>query len=246
MSTITGVEFRPLAIPATMQDDGADDFAAMVVVRNAIYREISGHGDHDVAADELLPHYQPDEDEIRLSWLILADGSPVGRIGLDLPVEGESRVAYMLVELLRRVHRRGIGSAAYALVEDIARSHGRTVIQSWAEHPDIAGPRLEAPTGFGSVPADEPATRFYLHHGFTLEQIERNSALNLHAPFDEIERLLEVARAASTDYRVVSWEAPTPPDFVEGYGWMKSRMVTDAPAAALEFDEEEWDAARVA
>jgi len=44
----------------------------------------------------------------------------------------------------------------------------------------------------------------------------------------------------------VSWFAPTPPEFVDGYAWMKSRMVTDAPAAGLEFDEEVWDAARVA
>ena len=44
----------------------------------------------------------------------------------------------------------------------------------------------------------------------------------------------------------MQWFAPTPPEFVDGYAWMKSRMVTDAPAAALEFDEETWDAARIA
>ena len=36
------------------------------------------------------------------------------------------------------------------------------------------------------------------------------------------------------------------PEYVDGYAWMKSRMVTDAPSAGLEFDEETWDAARIA
>jgi hypothetical protein len=119
------------------------------------------------------------------------------------------------------------------------------VLQSWAEHPDAPGPRLSAPTGFGSIPEDH-AARFYLRHGYTLEQIERNSAFDLRGSFAQVERLLREATAASAGYRVVQWYAPTPPEFVEGYAWMKSRMVTDAPAAGLEFDEETWDAARIA
>ena len=54
------------------------------------------------------------------------------------------------------------------------------------------------------------------------------------------------AQTAAADYRVVQWFAPTPPEYVDGYAWMKSRMVTDAPSAGLEFDEETWDAARIA
>ena len=76
--------------------------------------------------------------------------------------------------------------------------------------------------------------------------MERNSAFDLTGSWDEVERLLAEATAASPDYRVVQWSAPTPAEYVDGYGWMKSRMVTDAPAAGMEFDEEVWDAARVA
>ena len=141
---------------------------------------------------------------------------------------------------------RGVGSAAYDLVERTARENGRTVLQSWAEHPDAPGPRLAAPTGFGTIPEDH-AARFYVRHGYTLEQIERNSAFDLRGPFDGVEasagRGDRSIRAATG---VVQWFAPTPAEFVDGYAWMKSRMVTDAPAAGLEFDEETWDAARIA
>ena len=119
------------------------------------------------------------------------------------------------------------------------------MLQAWAEHPAAPGPRLAPPTGFGEIPEDH-AARFFQHHGYSLEQVERNSAFDLTGSFDDVERLLAEAEAASAGYRVVQWFAPTPPEFVDGYAWMKSRMVTDAPAADLEFDEETWDAARIA
>lgn len=245
-TTLDTIEFRPLVIPDTLDAEDAADFLAMTDIRNAVYRHVAGHDDHRMSADELLPHYRPEPYEIRMSWLVLDDGRPVGRVGLDLPIETESRVAYTLIELLPDVWGRGIGTRALELVEGVAREHGRTVLQSWAEHPDRPGPRLEPPTGFGSIPADDPAARFYVRHGFALEQIERNSAFDLRAPFTELDRLLDEAEKASEGYRVVSWQAPTPPEFAAGYAWMKSRMVTDAPSAAIEFDEEVWDAERVA
>lgn len=244
-TTLTGVEFRPLTIPASVDSPDAADFIAMVDARNRIYREISGHGDEAMTAAELLPHYQPDPDEIRLVWVVVVDGEIVGRIGVDIPVHDGSKVAFWLIELLQKAQRRGIGSAAYELVEQAARQHDRTVLQSWAEHPQADGPRLEPPTGFGSIPLDS-AARFYLRHGYSLEQIERNSVFDMRASFAEVEQLLADAQRASTGYRVVQWSPPTPPEYAEGYAWMKSRMNTDAPAAAMEFDEEAWDAERVA
>lgn len=246
MTTLpAGVEIRPLTIPASLDSPDAADFAEMVRVRNRTYREVSGHDDRRIAADELLPVYQPDERERRLMWTVRLDGTMVGRVGVDLPLEGDSPVAFWFIELVRDVWGRGIGSAAHQLVERIARDHGRSVLQSWAEHPDAPGGRLTAPTGFGSIPVDH-AARFYRRHGYTLEQIERSSAFDLQGSFDQVKRLLAQATAASPGYRVVQWFAPTPPEFVDGYAWMKSRMSTDAPAAGLQFDEETWDAARVA
>lgn len=240
-----GTLLRPLTIPASVTAPDAADFVEMVAVRNRVYAEISGHDDNRISADELLPTYQPDEYQRRLMWVIVDDDRIVGRAGIDLPLEPGSNVAFWLVELLHDVWGRGIGTAAYNLIESVARQNGRTVLQSWAEHPDAAGDRLASPTGFGGIPLDHVA-RFYLRHGFTLEQVERNSAFDLLQPIDRVEKLLAAAAEAARDYRLVQWFAPTPPEYVDGYAWMKSRMITDAPAAALEFDEETWDAARVA
>jgi len=243
--TLTSVELRPLAIPDSIDAPDAGDYLEMVRVRNAVYREISGHDDHAIAPDELLPHLPSSPDTERSMWIVLDHGRVVGRIGLDFPLEDGSAVAFWLIELLREAWGQGIGAAAYDLVERTARDHGRTVLQSWAEHPAATGPHLTAPTGFGSIPHDH-AARFYLRHGYALEQIERNSAFDLQGSFEVVERLLADARAAASGYRIVQWSPPTPDAYARSYGWMKSRMITDAPAAGLDFDEEDWDAERVA
>ncbi len=247
MTTITGldVEFRPLTIPADMNAADATDFAEMTRVRNEVYQEIAGHDDDSYTAAELLPHYQPDPDETRLLWAVVVDGRFVGRVGVDIPHEEGSRSAYWLIELLRSHHGKGLGTAAYELVEKTVREHGRTVLQSWAQHTEAPGPRLEPPTGFGTIPADR-AARFYLANGYTLEQIERRSELDLHESAPTVAQLLAQAESAASGYRVVQWTAPTPQEYVAGYAWMKSRMSTDAPSAGLEFDEENWDAERIA
>jgi len=230
-TTLTGVEIRPLTIPASLDEADAGEFVEMVAVRNQVYREIAGHDDHAMPAAELLPHFGPDPYQKRYFWVVVADGRIVGRAGVDLPLHDGSRTAYWQIELLAEVHGHGIGSQAYELVERTAAENGRTVLQSWAQHREAPGERLVPPTGHGSIPADDKAVRFYRRHGYTLEQIERCSILDLQAPLDAVEQLLAAARAASDGYRVVTWFAPTPAEHADGYAWLKSRMATDAPAS---------------
>ncbi|MXS73611.1 N-acetyltransferase [Microbacterium sp. CSI-V] len=246
MSTLpAGLELRPLRIPASIDSPDAADFREMSRVRNLVYREIAGHDDHAMPADELLPVYRPTAAQIRLAWIALWDGEVVGRVGLDLPQEDGARTGFWLIELRRGAWGRGIGRAAHDLIERTAREHGRTILQSWAEHPATDGPHLDAPTGFGRIPLDR-AAQFYLDAGYTLEQIVRQSRLDLAGAEPHLRALLTEAEAAASGYRVIQWTLPTPPEFVDAFAYMKSRMITDAPAAGLDYDEEIWDAARVA
>jgi len=239
-----GLELRPLHIPSSLDAPDAADFREMVRLRNLIYAEISGHEDSSMPADELLPLYQPKPEMKRFSWIVVFHGDVVGRVGLDLPQEDGARTGFWLIELRRSAWGHGIGRAAFAEIKRIARAEGRTVLQAWAEHPAADGPRLAAPTGFGSIPEDH-AARFLTASGCTLEQIVRVSRLELDGSRPHLEALLAEAETVAAGYRVVQWTLPTPDEFVESFAWMKSRMVTDAPSADLEFDEEVWDAARV-
>ncbi|MEA4945414.1 MAG: GNAT family N-acetyltransferase [Propionicimonas sp.] len=246
ITTSSRIALRPLIVPATLDDADASDFLAMVDVRNRILREVSGHDDHYLAPAAVLAFHQPNPYQESLWWVVEVDQKVVGRAGVDLPLETGSRIAFCQVELLREVQGRGIGSQAQQLVERTAREHGRTVLQSWVEHHDGPGEQLVPPTGFGSIPADDRAARFARKHGYALEQIERCSILDLSAGTGRLEALLAQATPASADYRLVSWQLPTPPEYVDGYAWMLSRMSTDAPAGGMEWDEEIWDAERLA
>ncbi|WP_431795534.1 N-acetyltransferase family protein [Microbacterium enclense] len=245
MTTLpAGLELRPLPLPASIDAPDAHDFREMARMRDLVYAEIAGHDDHAMPADELLALYRPIAAQLRLLWIAVLDGEVVGRVGLDLPQEAGARTGLWLIELRRSAWGRGIGRAAHELIERTAREHGRTILQSWAEHPAAEGPRLEAPTGFGSIPLDR-AARFYLDAGYTLEQIVRQSRLDLADSEPHLRTLLTGAESAATGYRVIQWTLPTPPEFVDAFAYMKSRMITDAPAAGLDYDEEIWDAARV-
>lgn len=245
MTTLpAGLELRPLHIPSSIDDADAADFREMVRLRNLVYAEISGHDDSAMPADELLPLYQPQPDMKRFAWITVFHGDVVGRVGLDFPQEEGARTGFWLIELRRSAWGHGIGRAAFAEIERVAREQGRSVLQTWAEHPAAEGPHLAAPTGFGSIPEDH-AARFLAASGCTLEQIVRVSALPLAGARPHLETLLAEAEAAASGYRIVQWTLPTPDEFVDAFAWMKSRMVTDAPSADLEFDEEVWDAARL-
>ncbi len=244
MNTPPVAVFRPLTIPHSIDDADAADFIEMVRVRNIVYREINSSADDDMTPAGLLPHYQPSEHERRYSWIVTLNDECVGRIGIDFPLEAGSRVGYWLIELLEDVWGQGIGTAAHELIAETCRAEQRTVLQSWATRPDQPGEQLQSPTGFGSVPFDHVA-RFYLGLGYTLEQVERMSEYDLTGPSDHLIELQSDAVTHSGDYRVLQWETPTAPEYLDGYARMKERMSTDAPAANMEFDEEVWDAARI-
>ncbi|MBT2485692.1 MULTISPECIES: GNAT family N-acetyltransferase [unclassified Microbacterium] len=236
---------HPLVLPARADAADAGEFRELARVRNVVYREVTGRAEQDLTPEALLPLLRSRKERTTYVWAVRLGGDIVGRAVVDVPNEEGSRVVIASVELRPSVWGRGIGSAVLPHLEAVARRHGRSVMQNWTEQPPSAGPRLEAPTGFGSVPEDHVA-RFLRRHGFHLEQVARVSHLELSAAtLRRTGRLLAQAKAESRDYRVVQWRVPTPQDRAAGYAWLKSRMSTDAPSAGLETDEEAWDVARL-
>lgn len=243
--TTHNATIRLIEIPATLADANAQDFIDMVRVRNEVYRELTGHSDDAISAEELLPHFQPNEYTKRYMHIVELDGEVVGRVGINISLESAAHTAEVFVELLQRVWGLGIGRDAHAIAEQIVRDNGRTIIQAWATHLEDDGvERLSSPTGFGTVPRDH-AARFLLAQGYTLGQVERRSVLPLTEPITLLADVEADALAHSGDYEVVTWIHPTPDDLIDGYAVVKARMSTDPPSGDLTFDEETWDADRV-
>ncbi|WP_309064451.1 GNAT family N-acetyltransferase [Microbacterium sp.] len=243
-----GATLHPLELPARADAGTSPLIREYAAVRNATILESTGRDDDALTAEELLPTLYTTPDQERRQWYVELDGRIVGCCALDILKDDGGRMALAIVALLDEVAGRGIGSAAYAHVERIARDAGVRSLLHWSEHHDDGPGRtpLASPTGFGTVPADRSA-RFLAANGYRLEQVERASALVwTDGTAAHLSALRDEAARHATEYRVVQWTLPTPSEWVEGYAWMKSRMSTDVPDADLGLPEEVWDADRVA
>lgn len=244
MTAGAGVTIEKVVVPASLDAADAGGFSDMAEVRNAVARERNGHDGFAFAAHELLPIWQNVEDIARAAWIARKDGRPIARFVTTLPLEEGSEVAEFAIEILADHHSEDLFATGIELIEEHARGRGRRIMQAESDHRAGEGASVAASTGAGAVPLDDVA-RGYLSHRYTLEQVHRVSALDLHGDWRAVERAAADAEAAATGYRLVSWTPPTPDHLVAGYCDLMSRMSTDAPAGGLVWDAERWDAARL-
>jgi len=144
--------------------------------------------------------------------------------------------------------RRGIGSALAEQAERVAADAGRTTFFGWSLSAREAAEGEEAlipATGAGRLPADAAGVLFALGRGYTLEQVERVSRLDLPVDPEALAAFETEAREkAGADYVTHTWEG-IPEEWHEGYAQLMTRMSTDVPQGDLDFGEETWDAERV-
>ncbi len=243
---MTDFTIDTLMIPASIEDPDAADFIDMTHVRNEIEADTVGNRDLAYEPAELLPNWQ-DPYEPKTCLVARVDGRIVARAIYEAPIEEGSRDVWLSIEVLPAFRRQGIGSAIYDRLVAMAAAGGRPVLQGYFVHKrSDASEQVPSPTGFGSIPLDNPETRFLLKRGFRLEQVERMSRLAL--PVDDVEfaRLLaEATAAAGRDYRLVRWTGRTPERWLSDVALLHRRMSTDAPVAGLEVAEANWDEERV-
>lgn len=243
---VTGVTIAPLRVPETLDAPDAAEFHAFVALNNAICLSDTGLHDLDTTAEEMLPHWRATTDNVQQTLLAREKGEIVGAVTVT-HATAEPTSAEIDLMVMPENWGRGIERALLSAAEAEVRRLGRKVIQTWTLHrPDPGDSPLAPRTGWGRV-SRTPIAQLLDGDGFTLEQVERNSAFDLHGDLSPVERMLADALAvAGDDYRLVEWTVPTPPQLRAGYAWALSRMSTDVPSGDLEVDEEIWDADRIA
>jgi GNAT superfamily N-acetyltransferase len=175
------------------------------------------------------------------------DGRIVGRSIVEWSNAPGSESSWVTAEVLPECRRRGIGTALFERVETLALQSGRPILQAEALHrPLPGGDRLAAPTGFGDLPTGDDGVRFLLSRGYRLEQVERVSVLDLPIDPAPLRRVCaDVIEAAGGQYRPVRWTGTTPPERIGDLLTLHAGMATDAPAAGLVIEDEEWTPARL-
>ncbi|WP_167005501.1 GNAT family N-acetyltransferase [Mumia sp. ZJ430] len=243
----------PVPLPASLTSPDAWSLAGVVRVREEIDREIRGHADlvPDLALSaEMISDrvYRPLD-----RWVAVVDDSQtpesvVGHASLRLPQVGDTNVAVVDVGVEPRWRGQGIGTALAAHLEAEIRATARRIVQADTSHsrsPQPDAEALHAPSGAGAVPADAYA-RFALAQGFALEQVERQSTLDLPLDPDHLAALAgEASSAAGADYRTHVWVDELPEEWEEQYAILMTRMTTAAPTGGMDHAEDVWDVARL-
>lgn len=243
---MSDIVVEELPIPSERSGTAWADFAQTVEVRNTVEELGYGTPDVRVTAETLLGWFQDPHSPHHL-FAVRLDGRIVARGLYEHLAEGDTRACWVDARVLPAYRGRGIGTAIMDHVEARARAEGRTHAIVYIVSPEGAGPRIEPPTGSGSLPADNPEVRFLLHRGYRLEQVVRGSRLPLPLDADELDARLAAARARTGDgYTIREWTGTTPEAFRDDMAVLYTRMSTDAPQGALEEPEDIWTGDRVA
>jgi GNAT superfamily N-acetyltransferase len=246
------IDIRPIDVPERLDGDGGgDELRAYAGLIRRLDVEMLGTPDLTPRPRELLNELCRVDYTAHTAIGAFDRGRIVGYTLVHWELDPDATTAYvpMLgVDPARR--RQGIGSGLLAAAERAARSAGRPTTVLAAEHllgrdePDA--PRLHAPQGDASIPADAPAARFAHAHGYELGQIYRASALDVVGRGDEFrDRLAAVLDAASDDYRLVAWRDHAPDGLIDSLAHAHERMSVDPPSGTISYELEPWDAARV-
>ena len=242
----TAFTIDELTIPSEISGPGWNDFAAAVLVRNRVEAHAYGTAVLNQSAEELWPAWLTPEHSPRRLFVARVGSEIVGRGVYETLADPESEFAWLTVEVLPEHRDHGIGNALTARLDALADAAGRSIRIVYAVSPEGPGPRLAPPTGFGSVPAGNAEVRFLLRHGYTLEQVERGSALALPVDQRLLDRHLADARArAGGDYAVLTWTDRAPEHWLDDLARLYTRMSTDAPSAGLEEPEDVWTVERL-
>lgn len=214
------------------------------------------HSDERTALKGLLvvlPGTAPADAERGRFGLPLLPSEPSDLLGsaeFGLPVaDNRHLVDDLFLQVRADVRRSGIGAALWRELVRIAGEQRRSTIIGWTNHlatgQDPALGRLAPATGVGHVPLDD-AARFAREHQLKLEQVERQSRLQLPVPPKRLAELCAEAEArALPAYRVVSWVGPTPPEYRDLVAAMNRTISVDAPTGEVSWEPENWDAERV-
>ncbi|MFF2276656.1 GNAT family N-acetyltransferase [Agromyces sp. NPDC058126] len=243
------VEIRPITLPERLGTPEAVEFERYAAF--AIDIEVERWGDDRFAYTpaEMLSIYRDDDYEIKRAFAAWHGDTCVGRTISWGERDAAAESGIVIVEVAPDFRRQGIGSRLLEHAEGVITALGRHRNTGWIDFPlaalDVPGPRLHAPDGEASLPAELPSVRFATHHGYVLGQLERASVLQIAARTDEFRAESARLEAEASDYRITGWIDHVPDALVDSYAAARARMAIDVPAGGLDIDEEFWDADRV-
>ncbi|TQJ67478.1 acetyltransferase (GNAT) family protein [Arthrobacter sp. SLBN-100] len=248
MLSIAAVKVPRVSGTASGAGQASAEFRQCHALRVAHELAVWGNLDRCPTLDEAVEYWRGNEYEERHLFLARLGSETVGMCSVTLPLRENTHTAGIDVLIAPARRRQGLGRALLDHAEAVARNRGRRSLDAYHEVPlkgTAEASLLPAKSGAGGLPLDEPAVAFAVAAGYELEQVERSSRLGLPVPPELLDRLEADASPRAADYKITGWDDNCPEDLVHAYARLKETMSTDVPIAGLDWEREDWDAARI-
>lgn len=235
-----------IALPADATP--TDEIRAVHRVEQRELLDFFGHADLMNSAEAMTLNYRAQD--IADKWWLAAhspDGTIVAAAPVTLPRLDNTGLAEFEFTVDPDADRAEAIRSLWAELAPRLRAAGRREAHLWQIHRPVAPdhPSAVVPaTREGAIAADW-ASEVLTELGFTLEQVERHSDLDVAAHQDSWAALATDAATHATGYDVVTWLGATPEEHLEPMALLRRRMSVDVPMGALNYEEEEWDAERI-
>ncbi|MBD7951522.1 N-acetyltransferase [Oerskovia rustica] len=243
--------------PADLDSPDAWAYHGVAEIEAEVMIEAHGYDDLANEARDILAGMDNQQYATKQRFVAIRADAPetprpqdvLGHLFVLMMTSSNEHLGELYVQVRPAARHQGLGTELWETGEKILVDAGRTVLFTDTQHgvePPPGPHALEARTGAGRVPADDPGPRFARSKGYALEQVERHSILPLPVEPALLDRLRARARAAAgPDYRPLVWEDDVPHEWREQVGTLFTRMSTDAPNGDIDYREDPWDAQRV-
>ena len=258
LAGLTWLELESTSADDPLGGEQAWVFEGLADIERVLHRAEIGHEDlvEEPIAWAVAMAYQ-DDDQVRR--IVVLDGpagepaSVIAWVSVWMPMTANLSNASVFVGVDPRWRRRGLGEVLLQAGEALAQAEGRTVLQAATFIPGATGPTtapdgtpwptMRPKSGVGEAPIT-PSVKWVLAHGYEMEQVDRQSTLNLPVDPELLDRLSAEAEMRADGYRLHTWRTQVPDEWAGQFAALLQAMI-DAPSAGLDFEEEPWDVDRL-
>ncbi len=175
--------------------------------------------------DEHREELRNKESSIRSEGYLGYDGeTPVVAGHVELFLSDNTDKAFVIVDVVPSLRRRGFGSQMTDFVLDRARAEGRSTLITVVHYPFTAD-------------ESHPDRTFAVNRGFAFSQADLHRVLKLPVAPAAYERLAAEAADHHKAYTLVDFVGLAPEEMREGYCVLLNQIITDAPSGDIDFDE---------
>ncbi|NGN84238.1 GNAT family N-acetyltransferase [Arthrobacter silviterrae] len=204
------VQIEQLRVPETLDGDGAADFLRAVDVSRQVRLNTWGNDDLAYTGAEMLALCH-DPYEWYVMLVARLGGEIVGRAGVAMPLDDDTELAHVTLDVLPSAQGHGIGRKLLEAAETFVQGENRHIVVVETNHSaaDAAAggeDAVPAANGAGSLPLSSREARFAFSAGYQLEQVEQFSSCALPLNPVRAQELSDGAKAAQAGkYDVHGW-----------------------------------------